>query len=64
MPITQEQPCLSQILFVDVTLRINATNLSAISSAASDLTKTNQFYNKAFSTATAMNGCGIMLNWL
>jgi len=64
MPITQEQPCLSQILFVDVTLRINATNLSAISSAASDATKTNQFYSKAFSTATAMNSCGIMLIWL
>jgi MFS family permease len=41
MPITQEQPCLSQILFVDVTLRINATNLSALF-IASDATSANQ----------------------
>ena len=63
MPITQEQPCLSQILFVDVTLRINAKNHSAIFMAP-EATSTNQFRDETFSIATPMKGGGIGLNGL
>ena len=51
MPITQEQACLSQILFADVTLRINATNHSAIF-IASDATSTKQFRDEILLIAT------------
>jgi hypothetical protein len=53
MPITLVQPCLSQILFVGVTLRINATNHSAIF-MASAATSTNQFRDETLSIATPM----------
>ena len=56
MPITQEQACLAQILFVGVTLRINATNHSA-TFIASDATSANQFRDEILSIATPMR-CG------
>ena len=63
MPITQEQPCLLQILFVDVTLQINATNRSAIF-MASEATSKNQFRDEILSIATPMKGGGIGLTGL
>ena len=58
MPIKQEQACLSQILFVDATFRVNATNHSAIF-IASDATSTNQFRDEILSIATPIKCGGI-----
>ena len=57
--IAQEQACLSQILFVGVTLQINAKNRSAIFKA-SDATPTNQVSDETLSITTPMSCGGIM----